>query len=245
MEVAIVMPMYNASSSVVRAINSVINQTHIRWKLYVIDDCSTDDSYDIVNKNFRDERIILLMNESNQGVSSTRNRGIEHSKEDIVCFIDSDDEWLENKLYLQIEEVKKGAGLVFSSYYYQKNKTHTINNKGFFLSHEDFLKKKFRVCFSSVCVNFNGREKEMFKKIGHEDFEYLNRLFLLNNKAVVISTPMVKYHCQVNSLSSNKIAAAKWHYAILKNNFNFSLPVRLYYFAHYLFQGLFFSFKYK
>ena len=76
--VSVIMPAYNAEPFIEEAITSVIAQTVADWELIVIDDCSTDDTVQIVSAFVRqDPRIQLLTNASNMGVAKTRNRGME------------------------------------------------------------------------------------------------------------------------------------------------------------------------
>nr|WP_234471930.1 glycosyltransferase family 2 protein [Erwinia sp. S43] len=238
--------MYNAKDYIDRAIFSVINQTYTNWVLYIIDDCSTDDSYDYVkNKYNKQDNIILVKNERNKGAAITRNVGLKMCQENVVCFIDSDDEWLENKLSLQISSIKAGYRIVIGNYLYKSKNEYYIKHSSNILTQYQFLKKQYRVCFSSVCINFAHEEKEYFKKIGHEDFEFLNRCFDRFGTSYVVSEIVAKYHCQENSLSSNKIKAARWHFNILKNEFGYSLPQTIYYFFHYFYNALKFSKKYR
>lgn len=243
--IAVILPMYNAASSIRRAIESVKKQTYTDWKLYVIDDCSTDNSIEIVQEYLSDNRIFILRNKVNSGVSFTRTKGINESSEGIVTFLDSDDEWSESKLEMQKKLLDQGHRLIFCDYFYHKDAEHCITYGKDSITYGEFLRKKYRVCFSSVCVDFRNREKEKFKKIGHEDFEYLCRLFKIFKIARIVGGPQVIYYCQENSLSSNKLKSARWHYAILKDDLGFGLVKRCVYFLFYVYQGLRFSYKFK
>ena len=71
--VSIITPAYNAQKYIAQAINSVLSQTYKNWELIIINDGSSDNTEDIIN-SFCDERIIVI-SQSNGGVSSARNRG--------------------------------------------------------------------------------------------------------------------------------------------------------------------------
>lgn len=94
---SIVMPLYNKEYSVLKAILSIFAQKYDGWELIVINDGSTDSSYNVV-KNFISTAQLLkckvrLIHQDNQGVSAARNRGVAESKYNYICFLDADDEW--------------------------------------------------------------------------------------------------------------------------------------------------------
>ena len=90
--VSVIMPIYNRSSTIERAINSVLNQSYKNLELILIDDGSTDETLSIV-KNIKDERIKLIIHEENKGVSVARNTGLKNANGKYVAYLDSDNEW--------------------------------------------------------------------------------------------------------------------------------------------------------
>ena len=102
--VAIVLPFYNRAGYLARAVESVLSQTFTDWHLYLVDDASTDESSVIAKKYAADfaESITYLTQPSNQGVSAARNLGMQESESTWIALLDSDDEWLPNKLQQQI-----------------------------------------------------------------------------------------------------------------------------------------------
>jgi len=94
--ISIVIPLYNKSLHIARALNSVLVQTLQDFEIIVVNDGSTDDGAEIV-RGFHDPRIRLIEQE-NQGVSAARNRGIRAARAELVAFLDADDEWLPNHL---------------------------------------------------------------------------------------------------------------------------------------------------
>lgn len=99
--VSVVMPAYNCEKFIAQAINSVIGQTYENWELFIIDDCSTDNTAELVN-SFDDKRIFYLKNADNSGPAVSRNMGIDAAKGEYIAFLDSDDIWLSEKLERQI-----------------------------------------------------------------------------------------------------------------------------------------------
>ena len=102
--VSVIIPLYNAEKYISETIESVINQTYENWELLVVDDCSTDNSREIV-KSFKqkDSRIRLIESEINfGGPARPRNIGIDNSQGEYIAFLDADDVWLKNKLEIQL-----------------------------------------------------------------------------------------------------------------------------------------------
>jgi glycosyltransferase involved in cell wall biosynthesis len=100
---SIIIPTFNRCKLLNRALNSVFNQTYSDYEVIVIDDGSTDDTAEMLQKNFTHLRYSC---QSNHGVSAARNKGLELAKGEWVAFLDSDDEWLPQKLEKQISLLK-------------------------------------------------------------------------------------------------------------------------------------------
>lgn len=100
--VSIVMPSYNTARFIAETIKSVFNQGYKNWELIIVDDCSTDNTDEIVN-SFRDERIRYFKNEANSGAAISRNKALREAKGKWIAFLDSDDLWAPNKLERQIK----------------------------------------------------------------------------------------------------------------------------------------------
>lgn len=99
--VSVVIPTYNRSSTLPRAIKSVLSQDYANLELIIVDDASIDNTAQVL-EIFDDPRIRIIKHERNKGVGAARNTGIEAAKGDIVAFQDSDDEWLSGKLSKQV-----------------------------------------------------------------------------------------------------------------------------------------------
>ncbi len=106
--VSIIIPTFNRSRFLPRAIESVLCQTFQDFELVIVDDGSTDKTFSIV-KAFRDPRIRYEF-QPNQGVSSARNLGIKNSAGTFLAFLDSDDEWMPSKLEKQLEALEDNPG---------------------------------------------------------------------------------------------------------------------------------------
>jgi glycosyltransferase involved in cell wall biosynthesis len=102
--ISVIIPTYNRAKYVTMAIDSVLNQTFKDYEIIVVDDGSTDNTREALNPYMGRIQYIY---QSNEGVSSARNKGILKSKGVWIAFIDADDEWLPEKLYIQMDAVSK------------------------------------------------------------------------------------------------------------------------------------------
>lgn len=112
---SIIIPTYNRADSIGRTINSVLCQTYPNFELIVVDDCSVDHTKEIVC-GFHDERISYKRLQERQGAPVARNVGLSASKAMWVSFLDSDDEWLPNRIEKHFEQISSDHKL--SDIYY-------------------------------------------------------------------------------------------------------------------------------
>jgi len=107
----IVMPAYNAAAYLSKTIESVLGQTFTDFELIIIDDGSTDNTAVIAYKYQKLDNRIKLLFQPNQGVSATRNKGINHSNSKYIAFIDADDQWFPDNLKVHFEHLEKNPDL--------------------------------------------------------------------------------------------------------------------------------------
>ncbi len=100
--VSIIMPSYDAAAYIGWSIQSVLSQTYANWELIIVDDCSTDNTDEIVKPFLTDNRIKYFKNEQNSGAAVTRNRALRKAKGTWIAFLDSDDLWHPQKLEKQL-----------------------------------------------------------------------------------------------------------------------------------------------
>lgn len=105
-KVSIVVPTFNRANVIERALRSILKQTYSDYEVIVVDDGSTDDTESVVAA-MEDTRIRYISLPENQGVAHARNVGIQEAQYDYIAFLDSDDEWLPDKLRLQMNEMER------------------------------------------------------------------------------------------------------------------------------------------
>lgn len=106
--VSIIMPSYNTGQFIRETIESVLKQTYSNWELIIVDDCSTDDTDDVVRQYLADNRIRYIKNNVNCGAAISRNRALREAKGKWIAFLDSDDLWFPEKLEKQIRFMESG-----------------------------------------------------------------------------------------------------------------------------------------
>ncbi len=105
-KVSVVIPTYNREKTIVRSIQSVLDQTYTNLELLVIDDGSTDGTADIV-KSIKDDRIKYILLNENKGPANARNLGVQMAEGAWIAFQDSDDCWHDDKLEIQMNYAKE------------------------------------------------------------------------------------------------------------------------------------------
>ena len=104
-KISVIIPLFNKGPYILRALNSVLNQTYQDFEVIVVDDGSTDNGAEIV-RGFDDPRIRLIRQE-NRGVSAARNHGVDKAISDFIAFLDADDEWMPGHLKTIIRLMEK------------------------------------------------------------------------------------------------------------------------------------------
>lgn len=116
--VSIIMPSYNTASYIKQTIQSVLDQTYTNWELIIVDDCSTDNTNEVVD-TIKDCRIHYFKNEKNSGAAISRNKALREAKGQWIAYLDSDDLWMPEKLEKQIKFMEEN-GYVFSYTNYEE-----------------------------------------------------------------------------------------------------------------------------
>jgi glycosyltransferase involved in cell wall biosynthesis len=172
--VSVVIPLYNAKETILRTMNSVLQQTYIDpIEIIVVNDGSIDGCETLINKIIAQNetnRIIKLFNKKNGGAASARNVGISESSSEWIAFLDADDTWDNNKLVRQFEIINKNPDILFlganTNIHTYKFK-HKTKDKVFSLNTRDILWQWFPQT-STVLI-----KKSLIDKVGvYEERRY-------------------------------------------------------------------------
>ena len=198
---SIILPTYNQSGQLSKAIMSVLAQTVLSWELIIINNFSEDDTIEVVN-SFKDPRIKLL-NYSNDGIiARSRNIGAAKSKGEYIAFLDSDDHWREQKLEMCLQSFSDcECDLICHGETWDFNGKKTVEIQ-YFLKAENLAKHLVifgnKLSTSAVVVR-----KPAFSKVGGfcvdqkivtaEDYDLWIRLAQSNNKFCFIEKALGTY----------------------------------------------------
>lgn len=109
--VSVIIPTFNRAFSLKRCIDSVLNQSYKAFEVIVIDDGSTDNSFDVIQLYHEDSRVRYLKHDTRKGAQAARNTGIKSAAGDYIAFLDSDDEWVPEKLRIQMDAISEAKQL--------------------------------------------------------------------------------------------------------------------------------------
>lgn len=105
--VSIIIPVFNASLFIEECLTSVINQTHQNIEIIIVNDGSTDDSFEVISNFIEGDTRFLLINQENKGCSAAKNKGLELVKGDYVQYLDADDILSKDKIEQQVYALEK------------------------------------------------------------------------------------------------------------------------------------------
>ena len=115
--VSIIMPSYRTAKYIAESISSVQRQTYTNWELIIVDDCSPDNTDEVIAPFLSDKRIRYLKNKVNSGAAVSRNRALREARGRWIAFLDSDDLWMPDKLEKQISFMKqRGYHFSYTNY---------------------------------------------------------------------------------------------------------------------------------
>ncbi len=210
--VSVIIPTYNQANFIDKAIESVLQQTYQDFEIIVINDGSTDNTEEII-RGFEDKRVKYIKKyKKNRGISIARNIGIKVARGKYIALLDSDDEWLPEKLDKQIKILQDGSpelGVVYSNLCYidkkgkNMNKLRNPKKEGYI--YKDLLGGNYVGTPSTLLIR-----KECFNRVGlfddllnsQEDWDMWIRIAKYYRFAL-IKIPLVKYRLHSNQLSKN------------------------------------------
>ena len=112
-KVSVIIPTYNRANLIARSIESALNQTYRDFEILIVDDGSTDATFDAVSPFLKHAHVRYLRHEKNKGHQAARNTGVKNASGDYIAFLDSDDTWNPQKIELQLDAInKRGADCV-------------------------------------------------------------------------------------------------------------------------------------
>lgn len=223
-KVSVIVPNYNCEKFIGETISSVIAQTYSDWELLIVDDCSTDNSAEIIKEYCdRDDRIKLFVNETNSGAAASRNYAMREATGRWIAFLDSDDLWLPDKLEKQL------SFMADNDYHFSYTAYEHINEQSLPLNivvsgPKKLTKRKmFRYCYPGcLTVIYDSSDIGVIQipdAIGNGENDYAIWLKVVKSfPCYYLNEILSQYRVRDNSLShkSKKTRLMKNHYKLFR-----------------------------
>jgi len=243
--VSVIIPVYNASSFLMDTIKTIQKQTYENWEAIFVDDCSKDNSVEIIKKEQKkDERIKLVKNKENSGAAVSRNNGIDIATGKYLCFLDADDKWHKDKLSKQVKFMKeKKCEFSFTGYEFAdencvpNGKKVNVPNK---INYKQALKNT-TIWTSTVMFDMEKLTKEeiYMPNVKSEDTALWWRLLRTKiENAYGLNEILSYYRRSSGTLSSNKFKAIKRIWNLYRKNEGLNIFKSIYYSLFWAFNAV-------
>lgn len=230
---SVIIPVYNAETTIEKTVQSLQNQSFQDWEALIIDDASTDQSVAFLAKMAAQDARLHLFNTPEKkrplGAAVTRNIGIEKAIGRYIAFLDADDLWLPEKLAYQHKAFEDGADIVFSSYRRvdAKGQDKGIVHARSHVVWNEALAGNPIGCLTGAYRRASFPQARMPLDIWPEDYGFWLRLLRSGTVAVGLPEILAEYRLSASSASSNKLASAYGVWQLLgKENISFYRRIR-------------------
>ena len=240
--VSIITPSYNSAKYIAETIKSVQNQTYSNWEMIIVDDCSSDNTEELIKEiQLTDSRIHFFKLDQNSGSGIARNKGIEYASGNYMTFIDSDDIWFSDFIKNSIEAIQTSkTPFVFSSYRRSNDNLEFVYSDFIVpqkVTYKDILKSNSISCLTAFLdIKILGK-KYMPKIRKRQDMglwlQYLKEI----PYAYGIQDPQAIYRIRENSLSRNKSNLLKYQWEFYRDVEKLNIFQSLYYMLHWMYRG--------
>lgn len=218
--ISIIMPTYNCADFIGITLESVISQTYKNWELIIVDDCSIDNTEEIVRYYMEsDSRIKYNKLDINSGASAARNKGIDLASGKYIAFLDSDDIWFSEKLSKQINFMEE------NNYNFTCTNYNKIDEKGKALNRTIQAKMKsdyngiLKNCPGNSTVIYNAEKLGRFKVTDikkRNDYVMWLQVIKKANYLYGLEETLGSHRIRKGSISSNKFSLASYHWKVYR-----------------------------
>lgn len=219
--VSVVTPAYNCSDFIRETIASVQAQTYQNWEMVIVDDCSTDNTKEVIEDCIKeDPRIRYFCLDKNSGAAVARTVAMKEARGEYIAFLDSDDLWLPEKLERQLKFMRD------NDYAFASTSYEHVDDQGVPMG---VVKKSTeKVDYNRMlldCPVGNSTMMYSVKKMGKFEVpnirkrnDYALWLRMLKTEKYVWGMPEVltQYRIRPNSISSNKFKLVKYHWKLYR-----------------------------
>lgn len=242
--VSIITPTYNSEQFIVQTIQSVQAQSYTNWEMIIVDDCSTDATFKILQQQATlDSRIKIQKSESNSGAGIARQKAIVMAKGQYIAFLDSDDLWKPTKLQSQLYFMQtKNLAVTYCFYELMDEEGKLLNEIVKSPNTIDF-KKMF---YSNWIGNLTGiYDASKLGKVSISSFrkrqDWIMWLNVIKDQPEVFVLPenLAIYRVRKDSISSSKIKLLKSNFLVYKsfhgqNYFKACISMSIFLYTHFI-----------
>ncbi len=235
--VSIITPSYNSLRFIEDSVRSVLNQTYTNFELIIVDDCSKDNSWSLIQELVKqDNRIQTYQLQQNSGAAMARNFGIQKANGKYLAFLDSDDLWDEKKLEKQVNFMESNNYNFSFTNYRMIEENGNILNKIVecpqIIDYKELLKNTTIGCLT-VMLNIEKLGKVNMPNLQPEDTALWLKVLRNNEKAYCIQETLASYRVVGNSASSNKLKVAKKMWIVYRKSEKIGKLKSSWYFVNY------------
>lgn len=236
--VSVITPTYNCASFIGETIESIQTQTYHHWEMIIVDDCSKDNTKEVVEKySNKDKRIKYYCLEKNSGAAVARTKAMDLAEGEYMAFCDSDDLWMENKLEKQIKFMKKYDIAFSCTSYEQIGENGELLNKIIKTVPKADYNRVLLDCpvgNSTVMYNVEKMGKFEVPNIRKRNDDALWLQMLKKEKYIYgMKSILMKYRIRQNSISSNKFKVIKYHWILYRNIEHLSIARSVFHIAYW------------
>lgn len=139
--ISIIIPLYNCELYISQCIQSIKLQTYTKWEAIIINDGSTDNSKNICKESIQNDKRFIFIDKNNEGVSITRNKGLQQTNGDFIFFLDADDYLLDNHTFERLINIIQSTKIDFIRFEYKAvdcDNNYLFNNKIKYLRRKNY-----------------------------------------------------------------------------------------------------------
>ncbi len=239
--VSIIMPTYNCGAFIEESVKSVLAQTYKNWELLIADDCSTDNTQTVLAPYLDNyPNIYYIRLEKNSGPAAARSAALKQVKGEYVAFLDSDDLWASNKLFLQIDFMKRKDVAFSATGYELMNEEGLSKGTAFIPPAKTTYDKMLRLScpVGNLTVMYDRRiigEQQVPDIQKRNDYALWLQILHKTDACYGMPTVLAKYRVRSQSVSRNKLKLLPYHWHLYRHIEKLSLLKSVWYILCWVF----------
>ena len=217
--VSVIIPAYNCAKYIDKAIDSALHQ-NVSLEIIVINDCSTDNLDEVMEKYATVNNLLYIKNEQNLGAAKSRNKGVALAKGEYVAFLDGDDLWREGKLEKQLKAIQEKNTPLCTTAREILGEDGALTGKIIptrtHISYKQLIRHNCISCSSVLLKKDVALKFPMHHEDSHEDYIMWLEILKEYNFACGINEPLLLYRQSSTGKSGSKLKSAKMTFKVYR-----------------------------